>query len=84
MGILLGNLTVKDFEEKHGFTLSDDDRAALESMRQDSAQKIEKGKFHIFDMPRNIVCGDSDTCQKVYDILKGYKIKGKVGLTYQN
>lgn len=82
MGILLGNLTIRDLEEKHSFTLSDDDRATLESMRQDSAQKIENGKFHIFNMPRSIVCSDSNTCQKVYNILKEYKIKGQVGLTY--
>lgn len=84
MGIALGNLTIKELEEKHGFTLTEEHRSTLEAMRQDNAQHIEKGKFHIFDMPRNILCGDDGTCKKVYSILKEYKIKGQVGLTYQN
>lgn len=83
MGIALGNFTIKELEEKHGFTLTDEHRSTLEAMRQDSAQHIEKGKFHIFDIPRSIICGDSNTCQKVYNILKEYKIKGQVGLSFQ-
>lgn len=82
-GIALGNLTVKELEEKHDFTLTDEHRSTLEAMRQDNAQHIEKGKFHIFDMPRTIMCDSMDTMQKVYDILKGYKIKGQVSLTIQ-
>lgn len=81
MGILLGNLSVRELEEKHGFTLSDEDRQALESMRQSSAQKIEDGKFHIFDMPRHILCGSYDTAVKVHEILKKYEIKGSIGIS---
>ncbi len=34
MAIYLGNLTVKELEDKHSFTLSDEHRVTLESMRQ--------------------------------------------------
>lgn len=84
MGILLGNLSVRELEEKHGFVLSDEDRQALESIRQSNAQKIEAEKFHIFDMPRTILCGSYDTAVKVHEILKKYKIKGQISISIDN
>lgn len=79
--ILLGNLSVRRLEEEHGFTLSDDDRQILESMRQSNAQQIEDGKFHIFDMPRHILCGSYDSAVKVHEILKKYDIKGRIDIS---
>lgn len=76
--IYLGNLTVKEVEDKHSFTLSDEHRATLESMRQDKAENIKSDKFHIFDIPRVIACGSKYTAIKVYDILKQYSIKGHI------
>ena len=81
MNILLGNLSVRELEKKHGFNLSDEDRQVLESMRQSNAQKIEDGEFHIFDMPRQILCGSYDTAVKVHEILKKYDIKGRIDIS---
>ena len=78
MAIYLGNFTVKELEDKHSFTLSDEERATLESMRQDKAENIKSDKFHIFDIPRVIACGSKDTAIKVYEILKRYSIKGHI------
>lgn len=78
MVIYLGNLTVKELEDKHSFTLSDEERATLESMRQDKAENVQSDKFHIFDIPRVIACGSKDTAIKVYEILKQYSINGHI------
>ena len=50
-------------------------------MRQSNAQKIEDGKFHIFDIPRMILCGSYDTAVKVHEILKKYNIKGRIDIS---
>lgn len=81
MAIYLGNLTVKELESEHSFSLSDADRETLESMRQDNAYNIDSEEFHIFDFPRTIACGSKDTALKVYNILKHYSIKGQFGIS---
>lgn len=70
MGIRLGNLTFRELAEKHQFTLTEEELATLEALRQDDAC-VEKGvdKCHIFDMPRVIVCGNKDTQHKVVNVL---------------
>lgn len=78
MIIYLGNLTVKELEDKHSFALSNEHRATLENMRQNKAENVESDKFHIFDIPRAIACGSKDTAIKVYEILKQYDIKGHI------
>ena len=81
MVFLLGNLSVRELEEKHGFVLSDEDRQVLESMRQSNVQRIKDGQFHIFDIPRNILCGSYETAVKVHEILKQYDIKGRIDIS---
>ena len=78
MAIYLGNLTVKELEDKHSFTLSEEHRVTLESMRQNEAENVKSDKFHIFDISRMIACGSKDTAIKVYEILKQYSIKGYI------
>lgn len=81
MGIRLGNLTFRELAEKHQFTLTEEELATLEALRQDDAS-VEKGtdKYHIFDMPRVIVCGNEDTQHKVVDVLMKHagEIKGEI------
>lgn len=78
MVIYLGNLTVKELEDKHSFTLSNEHRITLESMRQNKAENVKSDNFHIFNIPRVIACGSKDTAIKVYEILKQYNIKGDI------
>ena len=72
MSIMLGNLTVKQIEERLGIELSDSERKSLSSLRQENATNIEKNKWHCFDMPFTILCGSYDTAKAIYDILLSY------------
>ena len=72
MGIMLGNLTLKQIEYRTGIELSAEDRAELSVMRQEKAEKIASGKWHCFDWPFMIVCGDKPTAEKMVKILSAY------------
>ena len=72
MGILLGNLTVQEMEKRLGIILTDDERQFLISTRQPKADKIEKDKWHCFDIPFDLVCGSMEFATKVYEVLKPY------------
>ena len=76
MNIYLGNLTVKQMASKMGIELSSEDEARLEDIRQDDAQKIQPGKYHCFEAPPMLACGDLPTCYQVHYILAKYPIKG--------
>jgi len=68
-----GDLKTTDIEQRLNITLSDTDRDKLEGMRQSKANNIIPGKWHCFDMPFQILCGDKGTASMVYDILVPYK-----------
>lgn len=72
MSILLGNLTLAQIEERTGISISADDRAELNKMRQENAENIQQGKWHCFDLPFMVVCGDRPTAEKVLKILNAY------------
>ncbi len=72
MGIMLGNLTLKQIEGRTGIELSAEDRADLNGMRQEKAENIASGKWHCFDLPFMIVCGDKPTAEKMVKILSAY------------
>ena len=70
--IMLGNLTLKQIEERTGISVSDSDRAELNGMRQEKAENIAPEKWHCFDLPFVLVCGDKPTAEKVVKILSAY------------
>ena len=70
--IMLGNLSIKQIEERTGIIISDDDRYELSNMRQEKAENIASGKWHCFDLPFMMVCGDKPTAEKVVKILSQY------------
>ena len=72
MGIMLGNLTVRQIEDRTGIKFSDKDVAELNEMRQEKAENIESGKWHCFDLPFMIVCGDKPTAEKILNMLNVY------------
>jgi len=72
MSIFLGNLSVKQIEERTGVLLSEADKAELSAIRQEKAENIESGKWHCFDLPFMVVCGDKPTAEKVVKILSAY------------
>ncbi|MFD1385680.1 hypothetical protein ACFQ4Z_02630 [Oceanobacillus oncorhynchi subsp. oncorhynchi] len=86
MGFRLGNLTITAVEAKHGIKLLDEERETLENMRQNDAQTIEEGKFHVFDEPMTMfVCDSAETRAEVIKILSKYNsdIKGQLGVGFK-
>ena len=71
--MMFGDLKTTDIEQRLNITLSDTDRDKLEGMRQSKANDITPGKWHCFDMPFQILCGNRDTAFVVCDILAPYQ-----------
>lgn len=79
MGIMLGNLSVREIEKRLSIDLKDEDREFLEGSRQESANgPWEPGSWHCFDIPFLIQCDGMETAKKVADILGEYPLKGTV------
>ena len=52
--------------------------------RQDDVSiPIAKNKYHIFDMPRHILCGNKENGEKIYKHLQGNKTLQKFTIGYQ-
>jgi len=83
--MLLGNLTTNQIEKRLCFTLTTDERAMLESMRQNKAEHIMPGKWHCFDIPFTMLCGDMDTAKKVHELLRPYsgEMKGQLQISIE-
>lgn len=76
MAIYLGNLKTKDIMKRLGVELNDEQLNKLESSRIDNAD-VPKGKWHGFDIPFQITCGDKDTFDKVIEVLKPFSSEFK-------
>jgi len=81
MEIKLGNLTVDEIEKRCNIKLSDEDKEFLKNTRQDNAQHIEKGKWHCFDLPFQIVT-DEEMAEKLYKIFIKYEISTSLSIAY--
>jgi len=64
---MLGNLNVPQIEERLGIEFSEEIRTFMKQSHQAEASDIKKGKWHCFDMPFHIVCGDYETALKIYN-----------------
>ena len=72
MGIMLGNLTIRELEKRTGWTFSDDDRKWLEDHRQELAEiDPNKEEFHVFDIPFGITVS-APIKTKLIDMLTKY------------
>lgn len=70
MAIYLGNLTIEQMEKRMGIQFPDDVREFMKKSHQSKAENIAKGKWHCFDIPFTLVCGDRETAIKIYNGLK--------------
>jgi hypothetical protein len=70
MNIYLGDLSITEIEKRMGISFPDKLITYLSDKHQDNASNIAKGKWHCFDLPFNMVCGDMEIAQTVYDSLK--------------
>lgn len=72
--IMLGNLTVDEIENRLDIKLSEEDRKTLLESRQEKAENIADGKWHCFDLPFMIVCGDKATAEKYNKMFSAYDL----------
>ena len=72
MSILLGNLSVNDIEKRAGIVFPQELKDYMDLRWQKSANKIKNGKWHCFDIPFVLVCGDMDTAKEIYKYLSEY------------
>lgn len=74
MKIYLGNLTIRQLEDRCGCKFEEKDYEWLKEHRQDNAEIKTKDKFHIFDMPFMIQTGE-DISKEIINILSKYNDK---------
>jgi len=70
MNIMLGNLSVSQIEKRLGIEFPEEIKEFMKKTHQSKASNITKGKWHCFDMPFCLVCGDIDTATKIYNSVK--------------
>lgn len=70
MNILLGNLTVSEIEARLGIQFSPELKTILASSHQEKASDILPGKWHCYDIPFTLVCGDRQLATTIYEFLK--------------
>ena len=68
--IFLGNQSVSQIEERIGFEFPSEIREFMKLSHEPSASNIPKGKWHCFDIPFNLVCGDIETATKIFNSVK--------------
>ena len=67
---MLGNLNTEQIEKRLGITFPEEIKEFMRRTHQSRAENIEKGKWHCFDMPFVLVCGDMEIATKIFNSLK--------------
>jgi len=80
--LYLGNLLIRDIEKRLGIELKEEYVSFMQENHQATASNIQKGKWHCFDIPFNIVCGDVETAKKIYNAVKDQSAKCKESLRF--
>ena len=68
--MLLGNLTIEQMEKRAGVKFSQELIEYMEPRKQEEANKVKSGKWHCFDLPFTLVCGDRETATEIYQHLQ--------------
>lgn len=63
---MLGNLTIEEMEKRSGVKFTDDLREYMEPRRQQKAENVQVGKWHCFDLPFTLICGDMETAKEIH------------------
>ena len=82
MNIMLGKLSVNQIESRLGIEFPNDVKTFMNENHQSGATNIAKGKWHCFDIPFNLVCGDMETAQKIYNSVKERSSECKEALQF--
>ena len=70
MSFMLGNLNVEEMENRLGIEFPKEIKEFMKENWQLEANDVKPGKWHCFDIPFNLVCGDMATAQKIFDSVK--------------
>lgn len=66
MNIMLGNLSIEQIEARSGVAWPDELKTYMADRHQPEASNIAAGKWHCFDLPFMLVCGDMETAKAIY------------------
>lgn len=79
---MLGNQSVSQIEERLGIEFPEDIREFMKQTHQAEASNIAKGKWHCFDIPFNLVCGDVEIATKIFNSVKDKSSECKCQLQF--
>lgn len=82
MSIMLGNLSVSQIEERLGIEFPEETRELMRKTHESNASNIPKGKWHCFDIPFNLVCGDMEIATKIFNSVKDKSSECKCQLQF--
>ena len=82
MSIMLGSLSVSQIENRLGIEFPDEIKEFMKKNHNPSATNIAKGKWHCFDIPFVMVCGDLDVATKIYESVKDKSDQCKESLQF--
>ena len=84
MNIYLGNLSTDEIELRAGVDFPKELKDFMKSTHQECATGIASGKWHCFDMPFLLLCGDMDTAKTIYShiehLSKAFKVPMQIGV----
>ena len=72
MNIYLGNLSIEDMEKRSGVDFPKRLKDYMRVRQQQTASDIKHGKWHCFDIPFMLVCGDMETATEIHGHLKEF------------
>ena len=70
MRIYLGNLGIEEIEKRSGVAFSQELKDYMIPRWQQSASNVKSGKWHCFDIPFLLMCGDVSTASEIHKHLK--------------
>jgi len=82
MGIMLGNLSVSEVEKRLGICFPPDVKKFMADNHQPAAANVAHGKWHCFDIPFHMVCGDKATATRIYESVKDRSSEVKEALAF--
>lgn len=66
MSIYLGNLDIAEIERRAGVAFPQELRDYMGDKKQEEAANVASGKWHCFDIPFVLVCGDMATAVGIH------------------
>lgn len=82
MTVFLGNIMPHEFKRYFDFELNDEHLEFFRKTHQCRADLVPENlgarQWHLFDLPRVLICGSKAFADELVAILRQYKIKGRI------